>query len=150
RRPAARGGRWRGRAGAPDDDERDLAAQLLATIPVVDLVDEVGAYHDREAVLRMARLERAHRAQRAALAAEIALDVADARPRPQRRGGQLAHAEAILERLERLVERVLEAGDQPQLVDGGGLEHVERGQLVADVRRVEAAPEERDPHSSLH
>ena len=70
-----------------------------------------------ETVLAGAGCQRPHRAQRAALLAEVPLDGADPGARPQRRRRQLAHAEAILERRQRLVERVLEAGDEPELVD---------------------------------
>ena len=54
---------------------------------------------------------------------------------------------AIVVRRERLAERMRERRHEPQLVDRLGLEHVQRDQLVRDVRRVEAAAEQRDPAS---
>ena len=84
---------------------------------------------------------------------QILLGEAHPHPLPERLGRPLAHRDAIGERREVLAEHVGVDRHEPQLVDGLGLEHVERDQLVRGVRRVEAAAEQRyrssrpSPHS---
>ena len=107
---------------------------------------QIAADHQRERVLGVQLAQAADRAQGQARAAERALHVADPRARAQRRRRQLAHRQPILERDQRLAERVLEGGHEPQLVDRRRLQHVQRGQLVRDVRRVEAPAEQGHAH----
>jgi len=58
---------------------------------------------------------------------------------------RLGQRDAVIVRLGRLLpERMLEHRHEPQPVDRLGREHVLRGEGVADVRRIEAAAEERD------
>jgi hypothetical protein len=76
--------------------------------------------------------------------ADQALGALDAQPRPHVGRHRLTHRDAIIEGRERLAEGVIEGRHQPHLVDVQGRAQVERGHEVTNVRRVEAAPEERD------
>ena len=64
----------------------------------------------------------------------------------QPRHRELAHRDAIVERRERLGERVLEGRHDEHAVDVLDREHERAREHVRDVRRVEAASEDRDVH----
>jgi len=90
---------WDVEAGPPDDDKRDRPLQLLAGVPARDLVNQIGADHQREAVFGELLLQAAHGAQRPALDAEVTLDGAHPDAGPESGGSGLAHGEPVRKRL---------------------------------------------------
>ena len=48
-----------------------------------------------------------------------------------------------------LLVHLQKAGHKPQRIDGKCLQHVQRGKLVSEVRRIEAAAEEGHSHAVL-
>jgi hypothetical protein len=84
--------------------------------------------------------------QGSTLAPQPALDIVHAYPGAKGAGRQLAHPQPVLERCQGLVEGMLVAGHEPQLVHGRGFEHVQGDELMGNVRRIEATAEEGHPH----
>ena len=108
---------------AADDDRRRARDDVVPAVPLVGLAEDVGADDEPElrvGVLRVEVLDEIERPARDEVGPlrELLLGAADARARAERRRGELAHRDAMVERRERLAERVLVGRHEPQLVDG--------------------------------
>src|SRR5687768_9429431 len=94
----------------------------------------------------VARVEMLDQIERAArfelgLLGELVFRARHLRTCTERRDRELAHRDAMIVGRELLAERMRERRHEPHLVDVR-LEHVERDQLVRDMRRIEAAAEQ--------
>src|SRR6185503_18410581 len=105
-------------ASAPDDDQRRATRDLVPAVPLVGLAEDVCSDDEAKLAVAMRGLEVLDQIERAArdevrLLRELLLRPADARACAERRRRELAHRDAVLERDERLAERMAVRRDEP-------------------------------------
>ena len=137
-------GDWRasvGDARSAEDDWRREPTHLVEAEPFVRLEQDVSAHDEAKTPIVVGPAERLQRVERQAV--ERLFDARDLDVR-QVLHRELAHANAVVERCERLSERMFVRRHDDQPIDLARRQHVCDRQNVPDVRGIKAAAEHCD------
>lgn len=127
-----------------DGDEVDLLPDLVEIAPFGRPPLDVSAGDEEELHVGRERAQVLDRPDGEAHPPQLALDLEDTDGEAHLLERQPAHRQPVVEWLQRLSERVLEAGDRPDLVGEAPAEDPPADGRMADVGRVERAAEEGD------
>lgn len=136
------GGAFGGGAQSGQDAKGGQSAQGVDLVPLVEVVESVGAYDDFDARAGVFLYQSAHRVDGVAGAWATPLDIQDFDARLQVGESGPAHGQSVGEWGLALAEGVFAAWDDEDTVDAGGEQDIVGGQDVADVGWVERAAKE--------